>query len=283
MLIRLIAFFIALLVAAPAFAQDAAKETAFDRITRTGVIRCGYYVFPPMTYRDPNTGKLTGLSIDMMEEIARRASLKIEWTAEVTWANWIPELQADRFDVACTPMWPVLPMAKAVTFSKAFMYAGLSPVVRQDDARFSDQTTLDRLNQPDVTVLVQEGNATDVFVRKAFPQAQFYTLPASADGSEYYQSLVAKKVDVVVTDLNGLALYEKTNGAHFRMLDTTHPVKLQSFTLASKRGEADLTSFLNLAIDDLYADGEMDRLLRKWEAEPGKTFLRLAPPAALTK
>lgn len=42
MLIRLIAFFIVLLVAAPAFAQDAAKETAFDRITRTGVIRCGY-------------------------------------------------------------------------------------------------------------------------------------------------------------------------------------------------------------------------------------------------
>ena len=278
---RFLFLILALLAAAPTMAQE--KESVFDRIVRTGVIRCGYYVFPPVMLRDPNTNTLTGLSKDMMEEIAKRASLKVEWAAEITWANWVPELQADRFDVACTPMWPDMPMTKAVTFTKAMLYAGLHPVVRKDDERFIKDPTLARLNQPDVTILTQEGNATAGMVQRAFPNAQYFVLPATASGGEYYQALLAKKADATLTDLNGLYYYDQTNRNNFTLIEPNKPVKLQSFNLAVKRGEQDLANFLNLAIDDLYDSGEMDRLIRKWEPEPGRSFLRNATPAELPR
>jgi len=261
----------------PALAA-AQKESAFDRIVRTGVLRCGYYVFPPSTSRDPNTGKLSGMIVDYMESLGKRAGLKIEWTEEVTWANWVPELQAGRFDAACTPMWPDLNMMKVVTFTNPLFFAGIYPVVRADDARFKN-AGFDRLNQPDVTFVTQDGNAMDPFTRASFPKAKFYTLPPSASGGEYYQTLSAKKADVILTDPSGLHSYEANNEkGKFRMIATDTPVKIQSNPLAVARGETDLRDFLDQSIRELEYSGDTDRILRKWEAEPGKTFLRVATP-----
>lgn len=259
----------------PAFAAENGKGHAFDRIVKSGVIRCGYYVFPPITYRDPNTGALSGLAVDYMNRIADRAGLKVEWAEEVTWANWVPELQAGRFDVACTSMWPELTMMKVVSFTESPFFSGLYPLVRLDDARF-DKGGRDRINQPDVTILTQDGNATDTIARDAFPQAKFFTLPPTASSGEFFQALLAKKADVTLTDRNGLYYYEKNNGRNFKFVDETRPIKLQSFPLAVARGEEELLSFLNQAMRELDYSGDTDRILRKWEPEPGKTYLRKA-------
>jgi len=262
-------------ICAPALAAE--KESAMDRIIRTGVIRCGYYVFPPMTIRDPNTNELTGFTVDYMNKLAERASLKIEWTTEFTWANWIPEIQSGRFDVACTPMWMDMAQLKAVSFSHSMFYAGLYPLVRKDDPRFA-KGTLDEVNNPETTIVTQEGNMTDPLARTLFPKAKFYTLPPTASSGEFFQSLLTKKADVMTTDRNGFSFYEKTNGKQFKFIATDKPLKLQSFRLAALKNEVELISFLNQAVEELDYNGETDRLLRKWEPEPGVTYLRAANP-----
>jgi len=265
----------------PATAPSAAKqETAFERVMRTGTLRCGYYVFAPATIRDPNTGKLSGLSIDMMEKIAQRAGIKVEWTEEVTFSNWVLPLQGNRFDAACTPMWPEIPLAKAVSFTEPLFYAGLYPLVRADDTRFADDQS--RLNAPDVTFLTQDGNATDILARDAFPNAKFYTVSAMVSGGEYYQSILAKKADAVLTDRNLLAQFKKMNGETLRFVDSNHPVKVQAFSLVVGQNEMLLKNFLDQAIHELNNNGDMDRILRKWEDEPGLTYLRVAPPFGQT-
>ena len=46
-------------------------------------------------------------------------------------------------------------------------------------------------------------------------------------------------------------------------------------------GTGKTTLLRALCMLDLQHDGTMDRLLRKWESEPGKTFLRVANPAKI--
>jgi len=272
-------FFIAALIftslSTNAFAAE--KESALDRIIRTGVIRCGYYVFPPVTIRDPNTNELSGFTVDYMNKLAERASLKIEWTTEFTWANWIPEIQAGRFDVACTPMWMDMAQLKAVSFSESMFYAALYPLVRKDDPRFA-KGTLEEVNNPGTTIVTQEGNMTDPLARVLFPKAKFYALPSSASGGEFFQSLLTKKADVMMSDRNGLSFYEKTNGKNFKFIATDKPLKLQSFRLAVLKDETGLLNFLNQAVEEMDYNGETDRILRKWEPEPGITYLRAANP-----
>lgn len=42
----------------------APKETAFERIMRTGTMRCGYVVWAPYLSVDPKTGQMGGVAYD---------------------------------------------------------------------------------------------------------------------------------------------------------------------------------------------------------------------------
>lgn len=187
-------------------------ETTFDRIMETRTIRCGYYVFPPVTYRDPNTKELSGFTVDMMNEIGRRSGLKIEWTEETNFVSWTESLKAGRFDVACTPNWPDTPLGSVVAFSVPMFYAGMYPMVRADDARFKDGVDYtDRLNKEDITFTTIEGDALDTIVRTHFPKAKIDLLPKSAGDSTFLLNLLTKKSDAILTDPNGKAEFARTS------------------------------------------------------------------------
>jgi polar amino acid transport system substrate-binding protein len=257
----------------------ARTETTFDRVMRTRTIRCGYYVFPPVTYRDPNTRELSGFTVDMMNEIGRRAGLKIEWAEETNFVTWTESLKAGRFDVACTPTWPGLSLALAVSLTRPMFYAGIYPLVRADDARFkSDLNVMERLNQPDVKFTTLEGDAIDRIVQDAFPKATVATLPTSAGDTTFVMDLLAGKTDVIVVDKNGAFEFNRANPGKLRHLDTIPPLKTMWLALAVDRNEMILKDFLDVAIDDLRYDGTLDNLMKKWEPEPGKTFLRAQVP-----
>ncbi len=269
---KLILALIFVLLSVPARAAD---ETTLDRVLRTGVLRCGYYVFPPVTYRDPNTKVLSGFGIDMMNAIAKAASLKIEWTEEVNFANWTAGIQSGRFDAACTPMWPDTALGRAVLFTAPFMYSGLSPIVRADDARFQDD--LSRLNAQDVKFLAQDGNALTTITMASFPKARVVIMPAEMSGPQMIQEIMAGKADAMLGDRNNVINYNKNNPGKLRSVDAGHPVKAQAFSLAVNRRDIDLKLFLDNAIQEMLNDGTIDRLITKWETEPG-LFIRVAKP-----
>ncbi|MGE0109300.1 MAG: substrate-binding periplasmic protein [Bdellovibrionales bacterium] len=254
-----------------------AKESAFDRMMRTNKLRCGYYLFPPVAMRDPNTGEMSGLTVDMMNVIAEKTGLEIEWAEESTFGNWIPALQAGRYDAMCAPMWPDMALAREVIFTRPLYYAALAPLVREDDTRFDGPEGLAKLNSPEITIVAQDGNTILHLAKKAFPKAKIMTLAANVDGPSVVQNVVTKKADALILDRNGLMEYNK-RGFYLKMIHPESPVKGQPFVLPLQHKETELREFLDNAIMDLLDSGTMARLLDKWEAEPGKTFMRVAVP-----
>lgn len=270
-----------ILVSFPVLAEDT-KESAFDRVIRTGVIRCAYYVFPPVTYRDPNTNELSGFSVDMMNEIAKRASLKIEWTEETNFANWIMGLQANRYDVACTPQWPDVSRGRAVSFTTPMYFEALYPLVREDDERFKGDD-LSAFNDENVIFAAQDNDTTVSLIKSHFPKAQIKQLTTDGNIANFAMDVVTKKADAFVNTPNGQIEFNRNNPSKLRLVSPHHPLKWQPATLAVERHEMMLKDFLDNAIDDLINDGTMDRLLTKWEPEKGKTFLRVADPAKVVE
>lgn len=252
------------------------QETVLERVLRTNTLRCGYYVFPPFTKRDPKTGALSGISPDMMDYIAKKTGLKIEWAEEVTFGNWVPALQTRRFDAVCTPMWPDMPLGREALFIRPMIYSTIIPVVRNDDNRFTSRS-LDQFNNPDITLSVQEGNATYFLAQEIFPKAKLLIVPPNADGNDSAQNVMTKKADALLWDSNGFVNFNKTNPGSLKPVETEIPVKIMPFSLVVHRGEADLKAFLDNAVDDMLMTGFVDRLLDKWEGEKG-TFQRLTLP-----
>jgi ABC-type amino acid transport substrate-binding protein len=268
---KILLSFLLLTLTFPAWADDA-KESAFDRVMRTGVIRCGYYVYPPVTYRAPNTGALSGFSVDMMEEIAKRASLKVEWTEETNFSNWIPGLQTKRYDVACTPNWPDIPQGRVVMFSLPMLYTPIYPMVRADDERFSDDNNLAPLNSPDITFVAPEGDAFASLIPAHFPKAKLKLISADAENTTFVMELSTKKADASLADLNGLITFNENNPTKLKILGKSQPIKFQASTLAVERHELILNDFLNNAIIDLINDGDDGSSLKKMGAGARENF-----------
>ena len=51
------------------------KESVYERVIRTGKIRCGYAVWQPVLMKDPNTGAFSGVYYDYMNLLAARLGL----------------------------------------------------------------------------------------------------------------------------------------------------------------------------------------------------------------
>jgi polar amino acid transport system substrate-binding protein len=92
---RLRSFVIGLALVVPT--QSLAAELP-PAIKSAGVLHLSVNaIYPPMEYKDPATGQLTGLDIDLGNAIAAKLGLKVEW-AESAFEQLIPSLATGRTD-----------------------------------------------------------------------------------------------------------------------------------------------------------------------------------------
>lgn len=235
-------------------------ETAFERVMRTNTIRCGYYVYPPVTYRDPNTGELSGFSVDMMNLVAAQSGLKVEWTEEIGFGTWPEALKTGRIDVSCTPNWPSIAVGRAALIGTPMLYSKIFAIGRAGDTRFK---SLADLNKPTVKISLHEGNDVYHLVRLLLPNATLVTLAPNAEPTQPIMDVLAKKADVMISDMNAVHQWNMANTSKVAVAVPT-PLKLQGFSLAVGQGEHDLMAFLENAVRELQATNSIETTMRKW-------------------
>ncbi len=89
-------------VASSANAKD--NETTYERVTRTKILRCGYLPYEPYILKDPNTGQLSGVTVDYLNSVASRDGFKIDWSEEVNIDQIAAALSAKKIDAFCLPI-----------------------------------------------------------------------------------------------------------------------------------------------------------------------------------
>ena len=73
--VRLLVCMLALVLSLPAFAADAPKESVFDRVVRTGTLRCGYNFWEPGLVYDEKKQHLWGFYYDVMQEFEKESGI----------------------------------------------------------------------------------------------------------------------------------------------------------------------------------------------------------------
>lgn len=244
------------------------SETAFDRVVRTGTIRCGYFLFPPLAMKDPNTNDLTGITVDIFNRLGKNLNLKVEWTEEVDFAGLIPGLQTGRYDAICTPMWPTAARAREVEFITPQFFAALGVWVRADDDRFTNN--IPALNDESITISGIDGQIEQTIHDDQFPKAKMVSLPGGTNFSESLLNVAAKKADVTFVDRAAGALFaEKHPGKLKDIADS--PLRVFPFSIAVMGGETRLKNMMDIAIDELHNTGYIQRKLDEYD--PDRYFL----------
>jgi polar amino acid transport system substrate-binding protein len=211
----------------------------------------------------------------MITSVTASANLKIEWTEEVDFGNWLPGLKAGRFDAMCTSMWPEASLAREVTFTRPTFYSGINVYARGDDHRFDNNFAA--INSPDVTIAVIEGTPQTNLAESYFPQAKLLRLPQNSPGGTQAENVTTRKADVLFWDENGVLEYLKTNPNGLHNVAPDHPVKVMPFELAVNLGEYKLRDVIDVGLQTIEDTGYTSQLLTKWERAPGN-FYRMAKP-----
>lgn len=252
----------------------AEKESAYDRVMRTGVLRCGYIVWPPFFVKDPNTQAKSGIYYEILEETARQLGLKVEWKEEVSPDGMFEGFKIGRYDAVCGPLVPTPGRAREADFAMELGFTGFFAYTRRDEKRFSDG--LSSIDAPGTRIVCQDGEMSCTMAEEEFPSAQVVSIPHIGDGAVLLMHVDAGKSDVVITDPVVANRFMKNNPGRIRVVDA-RPVRVVPVSMmAIPVGEDRLRRMLDLAFSSLHHSGFIERAIRK-DSEYSKTILRRAP------
>jgi polar amino acid transport system substrate-binding protein len=273
----LIAAFISFAVLVSHPSSSTSSESVFERVQRTGVLRCGYNLEPPSLAVNPNTGKLYGISADIVEHAAGLLGWKVEWTEQVGWSELTAGLLANRYDLVCVGNWVYATETRGSEFTMPIFFTAVHAYGRADETRFDD--ALSNLNSSHYKIATVDGEFNDYTAREKFPNAGRVELPALTDPATLIMNITTRKADVVFLAAAEAEDYMRKNPGTLKRL-TDKPVVVFDTALRFKTGEAAFAGVLNAALRQMHSDGYIEKTLEKYEASPD-AYLRLALPYRL--
>lgn len=272
------AFIFILLTLWVSFPAFAAKETSYERVLRTNILRCAYGAADPYISKDMVSGKVKGPMVDIAEAMADQLALKVEWTAEVGYADFAEGLKTGHYDAFCGIMAMAPTRARAVAFTYPLFYAPYFVYVRQSEDRFK---TLEDINQPHVKAGVIDGEVFQFMTRKRLPAAQEYSLPNMTAQGQLFVDIANGKADVALHDPLVTALYRRSNPDQIKRL-FDEPIEVYSMAFAVMPQEQALRDMLNVSITALQNLKIIDGILNDHGID-GNTLYRMDKPYAVMK
>jgi ABC-type amino acid transport substrate-binding protein len=256
------------------------RESVYDRVMRTGVIRCAYATMTPALSKDVNTQELSGYSYDLMQEIGRRLGLKIEWAEETPYSLMVESLQSKRVDVFCAPTGLNVHRAKFTLATEPFFYAPLFLAARTQDERFNANDTK-RVNTEDIRLLVIDGDIAETIALNNFPKASRVAMPQMTDWPTMLQNVVSKKADVVIVEPYTFAQFDKNNPGQLRVINKSEPAITLPVGFPVNRDEPQLKYMLDMALKEIINEGFMQATLKKYFDNPNDYVFMTATPYQL--
>lgn len=242
-------------------AQQQQQQSILQNIQKTKTINAGYIPYPPFVIVDPNTKKLSGYFIDMMNEIVANMGqgIKINYE-ETTWGTMVVGVQSGKFDVVVSGIFSTIPRSMQVTFTRPVMLVGLSAVARSGDTRFK---TDEDLKKPGLTIAVTAGEVGHGYAKQFLPNAKLIVLD-TPDITRPMLEVLAGRADVGIADSMSVYNFVDAHKGKAANVFADRPLYLYGTGLLLPR-DLQWKDFLDQAIDFLGYSKVLDRLEAKYK------------------
>lgn len=247
--------------------------SVYDRVLSAGLIRCGYVNYPPGFVKDPNTGKPSGIFVDVMEKVARNLKLRLEWSEEVGWGSMIEGLQTNRYDMICSPVWANSTRARLADFGPPLYFSGIGVYVRKGDRRFVSD--LAKINNSSVKIATIDGEMSSIIASTDYGQAQTISLPQLSDDSQLLLNVSSGRADVAFVEPWVANQYLVNHPGSIENLVPSRPIRYFPNTVMMRKNEDAFRSMIEVALQEELNTGVLQQLFEKYKVPQG-SFL---PPA----
>lgn len=251
------------------------SEPVFDRIEKTGVLRCGYIVYSPYIMRDPNTGALSGIFYDLTNKVAEKANWKVEWTTEATYATLPEDMRQRKYDAFCGGLALLVSYGKVMDYSAPIFFSALGAYVRSDDHRFDADLNL--LNDPQYKIATIDGEMSQIIQQTKFPKASVFGMPDITDIGQLAMNVASGKADASFMEIVVANEFLLNNPGKIRNLIPERPIHLYENLWGFPLNERRLKNVFDIATREMVDTGYVDEVLKKYEKIPN-SFYRAADP-----
>ena len=239
--------------------DDATTGPGLDKIRSNGVLVVG--VDQGTTgwgYRDPHTGELKGLEIDLLKKIAGTIlgdESKIKFKT-VTTAQRIAAVQRGDVDMVASLLTATCARWEGVDFSTVYYDAHQDVMVNQNSGIDSVDDLAGR------TVCATRGSTSIVNIAARVPKAVLYPVDTRSD---CLVALQEGEVDAITSDDTILRSFQAQERVpHTKLLGTISEGEHEPYAIAIERGNEDLVRFVNGVLDQMREDRTLEQLYVKW-------------------
>ena len=207
--------------------------------------------WPPFEYVNDQTKQIEGFDIDVMNAIAQKQNLDIEFV-NVAFDPLLAGMAQGMYDVAISSITITEDRAKEMLFSDSYFAAGQIITVRKDNTKITGRDTLAG------SVGAQIGTTGAMEVEKI----KTATLKTYDDIGLAFQDLMNRQIEAVVCD-NPVAMgYTGKNPDKLKVVGSVFTD--ENYGIAVAKGKTDLLAKINAGIKAIKSEGLIEQLSKKW-------------------
>lgn len=232
-----------------------ADKTPVQVAAEDGILKIGLDPeFPPMGFRDADTGELVGFDIDLAKEVAERIGMEFE-AVPINWDTKKTELEAGSFDC----VWNGFTMngrEADYTWTTAYIKNAQVVVVKEDS------TVAKATDLAGKTVALQQGStAENALNARADVKDSLKSAPLYVENNVMgFTELKAGAVDALIVD-EVVANYYIANNPGFKVIESLGD---EEYGIGFALGNEEMRDLVQAALEEMAADGTMKQISEKW-------------------
>lgn len=237
----------------------AAKETAYERVMRTGTIRCGYFIWPPYYNFNSETKQISGLQNDLVQSVFKKLNIKVEFVESLL-GQEVADLENNKIDAHCFFGPIVTNSLKYLKTSTPFYYVPAYVYVH-DTSKFNDYNDL---NKPNVNFVALDGDISLTLAQKFFSNAKIQTRPSSQMPTQLMLDVVSGKADAFIMEPSAANSFNSQNENKLYQVKgkTLYVYPIQ---IATSANDQQLHHGISQTIDLMIKNGEIENILKEYD------------------
>ena len=159
--------------------------------------------YKPFTYQAAGSDTFEGIDIELARSLAKAIGVEAK-LVKTKWSDLMADFTSGKCDIAMGGISVTLERQKRAFFSAPYLVNGKAPIARcADKEKFG---SLEAIDKPGVTVVVNPGGTNERFVRANLKNAKIETFP---DNRTIFDEVLSGKADLMVAESVEVKLQEK--------------------------------------------------------------------------
>ncbi len=208
----------------------------------------------PFEFVNETTKKIEGFDIDLMNAIAAKAGLEIEYV-NIGFDPLLAGMAQGTYDAAISSITITAARAAQMNFSNPYFTAGQTITVKSSNTAITGAATL-----VGKKIGAQLGTTGEIEA-KAIANS---TVRSYDEIGLAFQDLLNGQIDAVICDTPVANNYVKKNPAILKTVGA--PLSTEDYGIAVAKGKTDILARINDGLAKIKADGTIDQLVTKWLA-----------------